>query len=296
MMTSGIYQAFNTPVQSGVIRMVTFLTDGYIGNEADVLALTHRYIGDARLYALGVGTSVNRYLLNELANVGHGFVRYLDPTDNIDEVANGLADKLNTPVLTNITIDWGDLAVNEVTLNTIPDLFAGQSIRIQGQYQTAGEHTIRIIGEINGQEAILPVQFTLADNDTGSTAIPLIWARTKIKSWMDELVKPEQARTQQVTVSHIEKAVTDLGLRYNLMTKWTSFVAVREKIVNHDAANTMDADVPLAQVKGVSSLAYPKTSPMGFSGHATPEPAQWLGLLAGLGCLGLFGALKRRKK
>ena len=82
-----------------------FLTDGYIGNEPEVLKLIHRKIGNARIYAFGVGSSVNRFLLSEMARVGRGFARYIDPTENPDEVAITLAHKLESPLLTDISID-----------------------------------------------------------------------------------------------------------------------------------------------------------------------------------------------
>ena len=101
----------------GAIRLVTFLTDGYIGNEAQVLGLVTRHLGDARLFALGVGTSVNRYLLDELGRMGRGFTRYMDPTEQIEAVASELAERLETPVLTDVEIDWGGLEPDDVTLS-----------------------------------------------------------------------------------------------------------------------------------------------------------------------------------
>ncbi len=104
---------------------MVFLTDGYIGNETKVLKLIHEKINNARIYAFGVGTSVNRYLLSEMGRVGRGFARYIDPTENPDEVAIRLAHKLETPILTDIPIDWNKLKVSDVTPEIIPDLFAG---------------------------------------------------------------------------------------------------------------------------------------------------------------------------
>ena len=89
-----IRKAFSTPRINQTVRVVVFLTDGYIGNEPEVLKLIHRKIGNARIYAFGVGSSVNRFLLSEMARVGRGFARYIDPTENPDEVAIKLAHKL----------------------------------------------------------------------------------------------------------------------------------------------------------------------------------------------------------
>ena len=101
-----IKQAFSSPLISRTLRIVIFLTDGYVSNESEVMQLINEKIKDARIYAFGVGTSVNRYLLSEMGRIGHGFARYIDPTENSEEVAIKFARTLSSPVLTDISIDW----------------------------------------------------------------------------------------------------------------------------------------------------------------------------------------------
>ena len=130
---AAIDRAFAVKQQPGTLRLVTFLSDGYIGNEARVLQLITRNIGDARIYAFGVGTSVNRYFLAEMARVGRGFARFIDPSEDVNEVAVGLAARLEAPLLTDIEVDWGNLNVTGVTPGMIPDLFKGGSIRVMAR-------------------------------------------------------------------------------------------------------------------------------------------------------------------
>ena len=137
---NAIRQAFSIPKPDGALRIVVFLTDGYIGNESEVLRLITSTIGDARIYAFGVGTSVNRYLLAEMGRKGRGFARFMDPTEDAEEVALELAGKLESPVLTDISIDWGELKVSEVTPAVIPTCFAGDSIRVLGKIEGSGTH------------------------------------------------------------------------------------------------------------------------------------------------------------
>ena len=172
-----IRKAFSTPRINQTVRVVVFLTDGYIGNEPEVLKLIHRKIGNARIYAFGVGSSVNRFLLSEMARVGRGFARYIDPTENPDEVAITLAHKLESPLLTDISIDWKKLKVSEVTPEIIPDLFSGDSIRIQGKFEGEGLETIQVIGKVRGRNASLPLQLNLPkDNyyEASTSALSLI--------------------------------------------------------------------------------------------------------------------------
>ena len=293
VMSSGIQQALSVPKTDDVVRNVVFLTDGYIGNEIDILRLVATQLGDARLYALGVGTSVNRYLLDELGRVGRGFVRYLDPTKAIDQQADALAARLQTPLLTDITVDWGQLQPTSLNPQAIPDLYAGDSVRVQGRYADPGQYRIVVNGYSGGNRVVLPLDVDLpAPNsvavDTG-TAIPLIWARGAIKDAMHQLSVPQHVRADQQTDDFFRSLVTELGLEYSLVTRWTSFVAVSKQIYNPDAPATPELGVPQAKVKGVSNLAYAK-SPHG--GFAAPEPGTW----AGIGLLMLMLTLLARTR
>lgn len=309
--TTAINQAFAKPPVSGAMRMVVFLTDGYIGNEAEVISRISKWIGDARIYALGVGSSVNRYLLAEMARTGRGFVRIVDPTENSDDVAIELARKIEAPLLTDISIDWGTLDTDEIYPRKIPDLFKGDSIRIQGRFSKTGKHTITVKGLVNGRRATLPVTIDIPEQNSAasSQAIPLIWARENIADLMREYTSNSLQRGQFAHFKPIEEKVTKLGLEYSLATQWTSFVAVSEKIVNKKPELSQDSSVPLPMVKGVGRKAYgvngsqgmtPKTQQHAFNnisggGSSTPEPST-IGGLALLGLLGGFYAYRRRRQ
>ena len=284
VMRSGIEQALMVPQGAGFVRQVVFLTDGYIGNEFAILRLVERELGDARLFALGVGTGVNRYLLDELARTGRGFARYLDPTGDVESLAASLATRLRTPLLTDILIDWGDMEPTEVTPQPLPDLYAGDSVRVQGRYSKPGRYPVRITGRSGGELVELPVDVLLSESvarDAPGQVIALLWARSAIKDAMHQLSIPQQLRVNEQSDEAIAEKVTALGLDYSLATRWTSFVAVSEQVVNPDPGLATDAQVPNAQVKGVSQAAYPNlvappTSAHG--GYAAPEPSTWLGL------------------
>lgn len=297
-MSTGIRQALAPPVPTGAIRLVTFLTDGYIGNEAEILALLKAHLNDARLYAFGVGTGVNRYLLSEMGKVGRGFTRYMDPTEASEKVANELADRLQSPVLTDIQIDWGGMEAHEISPDAIPDLFAGQSLRIQGRYNRPGPHQVTVRGRVNGRPATLPLKIELPESSTDGEAVPIIWARSVISDLHYQLTTGGH-RSGEGPVNNkdaLKQQITDLGLNFSLVTPWTAFVAVSEKIYNPNPGNTPTLPVAVPQVKGVSEKAYgemavPVTGTVAFTGHGGPEPETWFGLLM-MGAL-LAGFLKR---
>ncbi|TAN68018.1 MAG: VWA domain-containing protein [Methylobacter sp.] len=288
---NAIHQAFVKPAKADTLRLVVFLTDGYIGNEAEVLRLIAEKIGTARIYAFGVGTSVNRYLLEEMANMGRGFARFIDPTETADDVAIQLAGKLENPVLTDISIDWGDLQASDITPAKIPDLFAGGALRIQGKYRQAGQHTVKVSGLVNGHKAQLPVSITLPENSSDTdNPIPVIWARSQIAEAMRQINTPQYLRSDAIVDEAIKAKVTDLGLNFALTTRWTAFVAVSQKIVNEHPEQAGQSNVPLPMVKGVGAKAYgdnPKqTAPaqsmmvaQNFSGGSAPEPSTLAGLV-----------------
>ena len=297
---NAIRQAFSVSQPDRTLRIVVFLTDGYIGNESEVLKLITGTIGDARIYAFGVGTSVNRFLLSEMGRKGRGFARFMDPTEDAEEVALELAGKLESPVLTDINIDWGGLKVSEMTPGVIPDLFAGDSIRVLGKIEGNGTHTVQVKGRVRGREASLPVQAVLSDGKSKETSspIPQIWARSQIADHMGQINSPNNFKTTHLSNDELKQKVIHLGLKHSLTTRWTSFVAVSRKVVNEKPEAARDSQVPLPMVKGVGPKAYGHESPMkmaqNFSGSSVPEPATWAGLI--VISLAALLLLKRRQR
>lgn len=270
-------QAFSVAQQPDTLRIVVFLSDGYIGNEAEVLDYMASRLGRARVYAFGVGSSVNRYLLSEMARRGRGFARYIDPTETSREAALDLAERLDMPVLTDIRIDWGTLSPTEVTPAILPDLFAGDSLRVMGRFSGAQSGTVTVRGNVNGRPASLPVRVVFADAPTNAaastSAIPAIWARAQVGDLMRDYTSPAELRTLQLDEAQLQERVTQIGLNYALVTDWTSFVAVSRRVVNTDPSSAHNVDVPLPMPAGVRPEAYGEMSPAGFGGSSTPEPS-----------------------
>ncbi len=273
---SGLRRAYAQAPDPNVLRIVVFLSDGYVGNEAEILQLVARSVGQGRLYSFGVGSAVNRYLVAEMARLGRGISRIIDPTLNSQEEAVKFAARLDMPVLTDIKVDWGTLAPTEVTPAVLPDLFAGDSIRIQGRFANGGNHTIGVSGKVNGRQVKLPLKLDLsAASENGSKTIPLVWARSRIADHMREKMVPMRMRTSGLDDTRIEQRVTALGLSHSLVTQWTSFVAVSKKVVNANPGSSVDADVPIPLVKGVSHKAYPNgTAKMRKAQTGTPQPTK----------------------
>lgn len=281
-MNLGLHAALDPADDPDRMRIVVFLTDGYIGQDFEILQLVESIRGDARLFSLGIGTSVNRYLLEELARSGKGTARIvLDPEDAPAE-ALALAERLETPFLTDVHIDWGDAPIHDATPRDAPDLFLGDSLRVMALYDSPGTYPVTVRGTLNGRPAALPLQVELPADSEGSDALPVVWARAQVSDRMIDWMSP---RTEAADKAAVVEEITTLGLEYRLVTQWTSFVAVAKD--RPIAENAIDVDVPTPAPKATSM-----TNGVHFGGSSAPEPAEW----AVLGCLALLGLVVFRQR
>ncbi|GMV41091.1 MAG: hypothetical protein AMXMBFR64_28070 [Myxococcales bacterium] len=220
-MLAGVRAALAGAPPAGRLRIVLFLTDGYIGNDAEVIDYVAAHIGQARLFALGVGSSVNRYLLDRLAAAGRGAVEYVTPYEPEDDVADRFSARIDAPVLTDIEIDWGGLPVHGISPLPIPDLFIGQPLRVLGRYERAAKGTVQVRGVSDGKEVTIDVPVSLPAVSAGMEMIETVWARREIDRITGDAT-PEQVRR-----------ATDLALEHRILSPWTSFVAVeRDAVAN----------------------------------------------------------------
>jgi Ca-activated chloride channel homolog len=224
-MQKGILEALAQPASEGHLRIAFLLTDGYVGDEPRILEAIEKERRGARVFSLGVGSSVNRYLLNRAAEIGRGEAFYVRQDEDSSQIIDKFFQRVDRPSLAYIEIDWGKLDVYELYPPKIPDLWAGQPIQIQGRYTQGGEDTITVHGQLGTQPYEQKLSVQLPQNQPEHEAMATIWARQKVHELMNQMVPHGQ------TPELIEQ-VTQLGLSFRLMTQWTSFVAVEEKVVN----------------------------------------------------------------
>lgn len=238
-----------TPAENPkLLRIVTFMTDGYVGNDMEIVNAVKKNIGNARLFSFGVGNSVNRYLLDKMAEMGRGEVEYVTLNRHGDEVAEAFQRKIGTPLLTDISIDWANLPVKDVYPKSHPDLFSGKPLIITGRYSGDGRGTVTLNGKVAGSPYSRKIEVSLPQNEPKHDVLASLWARTKIEDLMDQDLTGIQNGTPD---PEIKKAITDLGLAFRLMTQYTSFVAVEEKIVTEGGVPKTIA-VPVEMPDGVS--------------------------------------------
>jgi len=217
-MLRGLKKALEIEGEEGRFRQIIFLTDGFIGNESEIIEAVSRLPEAYRVFTIGIGSSVNHFLLDRMAEVGGGAFTFI-PDDNDHWRALERFEKWVTrPYLTDIEFDWGGLPIRDLVPDRPMDLFSGHNLYLIGRYDHAAEGTITARGYLGGEywEQVLPVVFP--DRDGSHAALTSVWARHRIKALLlpgSDLSQPE-----------VRERVTDLALRYRLMSPYTSFVAV----------------------------------------------------------------------
>jgi Ca-activated chloride channel family protein len=212
------------------VRIVCFMTDGVVGNDSEIIAEVKKY-RNSRVFAFGIGDSVNRYLLDNIAKEGRGEVEYVATDDDGSAAARRFYERIRNPLLTDVSIDWNGLPVADVYPQKIKDLFSSKPVIVHGRYTRATSGTIRLRGCVAGQEIVREIPFNLPETEAQNDALATLWARQKID---DLMFAGWDAKSEETRVTpRLKAAVTKIGLDYRLLTDFTSFVAVEEKIVNY---------------------------------------------------------------
>lgn len=219
------------------VRIVCFMTDGHVGNENEIISEIRRH-PNARVFSFGIGSSVNRFLLDKMAEAGRGEVEYVSLNDDGSAAAKRFHERVRNPLLTDVKLEFNGVAVEDVVPARIPDLFSAKPIIVSGRYASAGKGKLKLSGKMAGRAWSREIDVVLPAENAANSAVPSIWARRKI----DSLSIDEQANRE---------AITKLGLDFRLMTSFTSFYAVEERVVN-EGGQVKRIDVPVEMPDGVS--------------------------------------------
>ena len=214
-----------------------------------------------RLYSFGVGSSVNRFLLNRLAEVGRGTSQVIRQDEPSAEAAEKFFRQINNPVLTNIQVSWEGMGEKpEIYPIAPPDLFASAPLVLFGKKSDRANGQLRIRGTQAGgkvYEQVLPVIFARESGrqrestsvaatvtDFGNPAVAQLWGRSRIKSLMNQMFGGE-------TKSLVE-AVTNTALTYHLLSEYTALVAVSSEVRVDPDGSRRRVQVPVELPQGVS--------------------------------------------
>jgi len=229
------------------LRIVCFMTDGFVGNDMEILAEVRKH-PNARVFSFGIGNSVNRFLLEGMAKYGRGEVEYVTLSDDGSAAAHRLHNRIRNPLLTDISIDWGGLPIEAVYPERVQDLFAAtKPIVMCGRYQGPASGTIRLSGRMSGHHYEREIHLRLPEIESRNSVLRTLWARERIDDLMGQDYAGIQRGKPQVG---IRDEITRLGLEYRLMTQFTSFVAVEEMTFT-DGGEPRRIEIPVEIPDGV---------------------------------------------
>jgi Ca-activated chloride channel family protein len=234
--------------------VVLFLTDGLpTEGQTDSSAILDNVQTSAphnvRIFTFGVGDDVDTFLLDQLYQAFRGAGTYVRPGERIDEEVGSLYNKISAPVLTNIALDFGDMVVEDMyPAAPLQDLFVGTQLIVVGRYRDGGDSTIRLTGQLEGENQTFSYDVDFRDNAGGEVFIPRLWATRKIGALLNAIrlhgENPE-----------LVDSIVRLSIRYGIITPYTSFLITEDDIFSQGGREEAEG-----QVSQDAGLAFSETS------------------------------------
>ena len=239
--------ALAIPASPGAARSVIAITDGYISGEREIFDIIGRNIGTTNFFSFGIGSSVNRYLIDGIAKTGLGESFVVTDPSEAAATADRFRTYIQSPVLTDVQVTYDGFDVYDIEPPTLSTLFASRPIVLFGKWKGEPSGTIYITGKTGGRDYAEDIPVSAAIPLEANNIIQYLWARTRVERLTDYGITEDLQ-------ANAKKEVTELGLRYSMMTPYTSFIAVTEKVRNTEGKST-DEKQPLPIPMNVSEWA-----------------------------------------
>jgi Ca-activated chloride channel family protein len=247
MMAEAIQRVTERRADGNRLRIVTFMTDGYIGNDFEVISLVKRLRGTSRWFPFGTGNSVNRFLLEEMARHGGGEVEYVLLDASGDEVARKFYDRIDAPVLTDVRLEFRNLDVYGVYPNQLADVWEERPLVIHARYRKPGQGRVILRGYRAGEAYAQEIEVELPAREAGSDAIASMWARARVD---DLMARDLRALQSGAFPDVLREEIIEVALEHRIMTQFTSFVAVEDRVIN-EGGQLRTVTVPVEMPQGV---------------------------------------------
>jgi len=274
-----IQQAMSLPRQDSVSRSIVLVTDGYVSGEQGVFDQIRNNLHQCNVFAFGIGTSVNRYLIEGVAKAGMGEPFIVSEEGEAEAMAAKFREYIETPVLTDIRLRAIGFDAYDLNPVQFPDLMAQRPIILFGKWRGPVAGTIELTGKTGRGDYVTRLDIAGSQPDEGNGALRYLWARSRIAELSDYGGSDvDEARTKEITA---------LGLKYNLLTRYTSFIAVRE-VVTNPTGSADNVKQPLPLPLRVSDLA------VGNGTEAGSEP-ELVWLIVGSLLLATVMILRRKR-
>ena len=277
---AAVEQAMSLPREANVSRSVVLVTDGYVSGEQGVFDYIRANLNECNVFSFGIGTSVNRYLIEGVARAGMGEPFIVTEESEAAAVAAKFREYIQTPLLTDIEVRPVGFDIYDVHPARLPDLLAERPVILFGKWRGPAAGSFELRGKTGRGEYSSTLDVAGVQPEEANRALRYLWARSRVAELSDYGSRDVSAEKA--------KAITALGLKYNLLTRYTSFIAVREEVRNPDGS-AKDVKQPLPLPLGVSDLA------VGAGTEEGSEPGLvWL--IAASAALALYMTLRSRRR
>lgn len=236
------------PADKHRLRIVTFMTDGYVGNDMEILGMIKKYRGNSRWFSFGTGSSVNRFLIDGIAKEGGGEAEYVLLEKSGDEVGKHFYERISTPVLTDVKVRFEGVELTDVFPRNLQDVWAERPLYLKGRYTKAGVGAAVVTGYSGGKPYLQRIPIVLPELQEDNFILPQIWARAAVDALMSaDWIAMQNGDPEK----QIKDEIVRLALSQHIMTQFTSFVAVDEA-VSTGAQKARTTMVPVEMPAGVS--------------------------------------------
>ncbi len=239
-------RALNLPRTAGMSCSVVIITDGFISVEPEVFDYIRQHLGEANMFAFGIGSSVNRHLIEGIAHVGGGEPFIVTKETEAAAQAATFRRYIQSPALTNLTLNTETFDTYDIEPPALPDLFAERPVLCFGKWRGARQGKMCLTGRIGEREYRYEADVSTIAPRSAHAALRYLWARHRIMLLGDyNKIQHDKKRVREIT---------ELGLKYSLLTDYTSFVAIDSEIRNKEG-QTATVNQPLPLPQGVSDQA-----------------------------------------
>ena len=269
-MRSALELAFATQPIPGILRQIVFITDGSVGNEADLVRMIQARIGSARLFTVGIGPAPNVYFMEEAAAAGRGSYTFIAQREQVGERMQDLFRKLEHPALMSLGLQWPGGAVADLARSLPNDLYVGDPLVIVARLKSASSGMVTLTGTLQGAAWVHQLPMTVVGENAG---IAKLWGRERITQ-----LSRQRNAAEEADRIRLQAAITEVALAHHLVSEFTSLVAV-------DVTPVRPAQSPYNSERAPTSA--PRGSfwsgTTGFAPTATPAPLLWLLGMSALG-------------
>ncbi len=286
-----------------LLQQIVFITDGAVGNEDALFALIDATLDDARLFTVGIGSAPNSYFMRKAAETGRGTYTYINDTRRVAESMSALMRKLENAVMADLSVEWPAGVDAEYYPASIPDLYLGEPLFVTARLDgnISARQNILVSGTIAGQPWQRQLTVDMANASGGTAGQPVsasslasYWARQKIDGLLNTAFTG--SGNDAAFKERLRQQVLDVALPYQLLSPYTSFVAVENRIsrpAQRALASTAIGNTPpngqlFAAQMAAQQVQYPAT--------ATAAGAWLLGGSLALLCAALSLLSLRREK